>query len=210
MSKHLNQLVTMLSLQEEINNRIHPQWREQNYPWHRAVWTECAELLDHYGWKWWKRQSPDLEQIQLELVDIWHFGLSLRLQNNPDIHQCAACLMEESALTTGTLSFHETVEALVEKVLLDRHFYAQSFYRLMRLINMSSDALFSNYVSKNVLNFFRQDHGYQTGAYRKIWNGKEDNEHLSEIMRTLDADHHRLHEYIYQQLEIRYSTCLAI
>ena len=32
--------------------------------------------MDHYGWKWWKKQSPDTEQVKLELVDIWHFGLS--------------------------------------------------------------------------------------------------------------------------------------
>ena len=35
---------------------------------------------------------------------------------------------------------------------------------------------------KNVLNKFRQDNGYKEGTYRKIWNGKEDNVVLSEIL----------------------------
>jgi hypothetical protein len=26
-------------------------------------------MLDHYGWKWWKKQTPDTEQVILELVD---------------------------------------------------------------------------------------------------------------------------------------------
>ena len=34
---------------------------------------ECSELLDHYGWKWWKHQATDLDQVKLEIVDIWHF-----------------------------------------------------------------------------------------------------------------------------------------
>ncbi len=41
------QLVEMLKLQEQINIRVHPQWREQQFAWHRAIWVESAELLDH-------------------------------------------------------------------------------------------------------------------------------------------------------------------
>lgn len=33
-------------------------------------WTECAELMDHIGWKWWKKQEIDIEQAQIELIDI--------------------------------------------------------------------------------------------------------------------------------------------
>ena len=71
----------MLDLQNKINEKVHPHWREQNFEWYRAIWVECAELLDHYGWKWWKKQSPNQAQIELELVDIWHFGLSILLSN---------------------------------------------------------------------------------------------------------------------------------
>ena len=73
------QLLTMLELQDGMNSKVNPNWVEQNYEWYRAIWIECAELLDHYGWKWWKKQTPDQEQVVLELVDIWHFGLSILL-----------------------------------------------------------------------------------------------------------------------------------
>lgn len=37
-------------------------------------------------------------------------------------------------------------------------------------------------MGKNVLNRFRQANGYRTaikeGTYRKLWGGREDNEHL--------------------------------
>lgn len=35
-----------------------------------------------------------------------------------------------------------------------------------------------------MLNKFRQDNGYQNGTYVKIWNGKEDNEVLSQILNS--------------------------
>ncbi len=70
-------LEVMLQLQDTMNSKVHPQWREQNYAWFRALWIECAELIDHYGYKWWKKQKADMQQVQLEVVDIWHFGLSM-------------------------------------------------------------------------------------------------------------------------------------
>jgi len=69
-------LATMARMQDAHNRQVHPEWRAQGYPYYRAVWVECAELLDHFGWKWWKHQQPDLDQVKLEVVDIWHFGLS--------------------------------------------------------------------------------------------------------------------------------------
>ena len=79
-----------------VDTATHPDWRGQGYPWYRAIWVECAELLDHYGWKWWKHQTPDLEQVQLELVDIWHFGLSDLLARAVPAAQIAAALRSAS------------------------------------------------------------------------------------------------------------------
>ena len=62
----------MLQLQEAMNIKVNPDWQNQGFEWYRAIWIECAEMLDHYGWKWWKKQDVDLPQVQLELVDIFH------------------------------------------------------------------------------------------------------------------------------------------
>lgn len=55
-------LQTMAAMQDAHNRQVHAAWREQGYPYYRAVWVECAELLDHFGWKWWKHQQPDADQ----------------------------------------------------------------------------------------------------------------------------------------------------
>ena len=47
----------MLELQDSINSLINKEWRQAHNPWYRAIWTECAELMDHIGWKWWKKQE---------------------------------------------------------------------------------------------------------------------------------------------------------
>jgi len=60
-------------------------------------------------------------------------------------------------------------------------------------------------VGKNVLNFFRQDHGYQDGTYIKEWQGREDNEHLSELLESLDATAAGFPEAVYEALTSRYA-----
>ncbi len=86
------QIISMLELQDKMNSKVHANWRDQEFEWYRAIWVECAELLDHYGWKWWKKQTPDVDQIALELVDIWHFGLSLMLMSGDSAETIVARL----------------------------------------------------------------------------------------------------------------------
>ena len=62
------------------------------------------------------------------------------------------------------------------------------------------------YVGKNVLNFFRQDHGYKEGSYIKVWNDREDNEHLAEIMSSLNPDETGFADEVYRQLEVAYPS----
>src|SRR3981081_578635 len=66
-------LRAMLELQDSMNRKINPDWMSAGYPFLRAVLVEAVEGLEHYGWEWWKSQSPDLAQLRIELIDIWHF-----------------------------------------------------------------------------------------------------------------------------------------
>ncbi len=69
---------------------------------------------------------------------------------------------------------------------------------------MDFDALYRMYVGKNVLNFFRQDHGYREGSYIKIWDGREDNEHLAELLLQLDSASASFRDDVYRGLQARY------
>jgi dimeric dUTPase (all-alpha-NTP-PPase superfamily) len=200
------QIQIMFDLQNDMNSRVHNDWRERQLAWYRAVWIECAEMLDHYGWKWWKKQSPDLEQVKLELIDIWHFGLSMLLLEGKTAAEVCEAVAREQGNASELQAFPEELEFFVTRLLTSRRFDVAGFVRLMRTIDLSFTELYAAYVGKNVLNFFRQDHGYKDGSYRKQWGGREDNEHLVELARTLDPAQADYKDRLYDALSQRYRS----
>ena len=203
------QLKTMLELQNAMNTKVNADWRQQNFEWYRAIWIESAELLDHYGWKWWKKQTPDREQVVLELVDIWHFGLSILLLKGDDIDVIAGEVENVLNLSPVTGDFKQDIEAFAQATLETKAFDIEKFNVLMKGVDLEFDELFTRYVGKNVLNFFRQDNGYQDGSYSKQWQGKEDNEHLVEIIDQLDTSCPDFKDRLYQELDSRYTALTA-
>ena len=198
------QIATMLELQDSMNAKVNKDWREQNFEWYRAIWIECAELLDHHGWKWWKKQQPDVNQIALELVDIWHFGLSLLLLKGHTQEAICDSVVKAFDENDASGDFAENLEAFTANTLTTKDFDLNGFVGLVKGINMQFDQLYIAYVGKNVLNFFRQDHGYQDGSYHKQWGGKEDNEHLVEIVAKLDTSSITFKDDLYAEMKAVY------
>lgn len=197
-------LRTMADMQAAHNRHVHPDWRTQGYEYYRAIWVECAELLDHFGWKWWKHQSADIDQVKLEIVDIWHFALSDLLRANEFSDELAEVMSFDVVDTAEPVAFRAAVESLAERTLTDRKFHIEPFVELMRTLPMGFEELFNLYVGKNVLNNFRQDHGYKSGDYQKLWKGREDNEHLVEVLEGLSCGPEDVPQEVYRALEARY------
>lgn len=193
-------LLSMLNLQDQLNTRTQgADWREKKNNWARAVWVEAAEGLDHIGWKWWKQQPRNTVQAQIELVDIWHFTLSDALENatHPDRHRNG-----ESAAVTILLSLEDMagefdvmgqkfrVQDLTMQQLFDKlagfagfgYIFVPALAELMHRLGMTWSTVERMYVAKNVLNMFRQDHGYGDGTYVKTWGIEEDNVYLEKLM----------------------------
>ncbi|MEC7620949.1 MAG: dUTP diphosphatase [Pseudomonadota bacterium] len=195
----------MLDLQNKINEKVHPHWREQNFEWYRAIWVECAELLDHYGWKWWKKQSPNQAQIELELVDIWHFGLSILLSNY-DIEKSISLISECMIDQRGSGKFRENLEDFTSNTLQTRSFDLKRFNQVMNDVGLTFEKLYVGYISKNVLNSFRQDKGYQAGTYIKDWGGIEDNEYLIRLASKMDPKSENFSSELYTLMEKEYEA----
>lgn len=199
------QLITMLDLQHQMNRKVHSDWQQQGFAWYRAAWIECGELMDHVGYKWWKKQETDWQQVQLEIVDIWHFGLSDILARTGSPEKAAAFIGEELSAWSGQqLTLHEAAEAMALSSLESKQFVIGTFVDLMTAANLDFESLYTAYVGKNVLNFFRQDNGYKEGTYQKLWDGREDNEHLSEIVQELDSSSDKFGDELYRALDARY------
>jgi len=208
MNKELmvKQIATMLEMQHAMNTKVHEKWFEQNYEWYRAIWIECGEMLEHFGWKWWKHQKPDVDQVKMELVDIFHFGLSSRIDGELSFDDIAEELAGEMLEPIVKDDFKQTLEVLAGQAVVYQHFDGTSFAGCMEQIDMPFEELFKSYVGKNTLNFFRQDNGYKDGTYIKEWDGREDNEILVEILEKLDTTDEDFKHNVYQGLADRYSV----
>lgn len=213
-----NQIRTMLRLQDQINTKIDPHWMDYQHPYMRAVIVEAAEAMEHYGWKWWKNQNRDMAQVQMELVDIWHFILSEILLNTQGDIETAALLLDsdlsenQQVFTLDNCEFHldtmdfvEKLELMIGLAVLD-DFSVSLVNSLMVDCQFSWNDMFTAYVGKNVLNMFRQDHGYKDGSYIKIWHGREDNEHLTDILQSVNTDADNIEEILLGKLEEVYAT----
>ena len=210
------QLESMLKLQDGMNSKVNPDWIAAKNNWHRAIQVEGVEAIEHHGWKWWKKQRCDMAQLHIELVDIWHFMLSAVLQSkHGNIPLAKMDMLAEFNLFQKSVQFDNQYYGLSQMDLLDkldllvglaaaRRTNLALFESLLLDCGMDWITLFKQYVGKNVLNVFRQDHGYKTGKYTKIWDGREDNEHLVEILGVVDLNAEDVRDSLYQSLKERY------
>lgn len=215
------QLITMLEMQAAMNAKVNPAWLTAGYPYLRAAAIEGAEAIEHVGWKWWKAQTPDMDQVRMELVDIWHFALSDGLVlSSGDAEEVADEVMAGIDFEAQVLEFDGRTYYLADRDLLSlldltvglamaRRFSVEVFGEILKLCGMTWGDLFKLYVGKNVLNTFRQDNGYKQGTYQKLWAGREDNEHLTEILLTLNNNNPYIVDAIYMSLASRYDQVLA-
>jgi len=197
-------LLIMLDMQDAMNSRVNANWRQAGNAWYRAIWTECAEMLDHYGWKWWKHQQPELDQVRLELVDIFHFAMSDYLLDQADNNSVADRIIGELTDARSESDIRVAIENMAQATIANQSMHFSDFANVMNLIDMDFDHLYRMYVGKNILNFFRQDNGYKDGSYIKVWQGREDNEHLAELLNELDSESIEFKDLVYSGLEARY------
>ena len=95
----MDKLEEIFSLQDQLNKRIGVNTdgmsEEEQTKWvlnyTRAMQQELAELIDSVPWKWWaKYQEFDKQNAKVEVVDLFHFLISLGQvlgMTADDVHQ---------------------------------------------------------------------------------------------------------------------------
>jgi len=210
-------LSSMLELQADINSRVNPEWIGANYNWYRAIQVKGLEAIELHDWKWWKqRPAADMNQLRMELVDIWHFTLSTFLQEK---HGNTALALKEMLaefnLHQKSVTFDNKYFVLAQMPELDKldllvglaaakRVNLALFNALLTDCEMSWTDLFKQYIGKNVLNFFRQDHGYKEGTYIDTWDYRKDNENLIELLEQIDLESSNIRDELYELLEAKY------
>ncbi len=190
----LSQLTEMLDMQEKLEIRIDGKnWRDKGHDYRLCIHMECAEIIDHMGWKHWKHHdAPNYDVIAMELVDVWHFGMAYMLGYEDFkpiyLYEDIVRVRNDQASVPPKEDMIQLAIGLGYSMYNSDAFSLGNFMRMMELANMSWDQLYRLYIGKNILNWFRQDNGYQEGLYIKTWGGAEDNEHLNEIIDALGED----------------------
>ncbi len=213
-------LLAMLELQDSMNQKIDPDWLSKRHAYLRAVLVEATEALEHYGWKWWKKQSPDMPQLRIELIDIWHFVLSEYLLRADGNHAAAAQAIAADWTSGDAVTFdgtHYDLSRLDMRQQLEllsalsavRRLCMPLVVELFAAVELTAEALCREYVSKNVLNHFRQDRGYKTGEYKKHWDGAEDNVHMAAMLDSMSTTGEGLPDALYRALAARYDELQA-
>ncbi len=193
-------LAHLFAMQSRMNRTVNPQWFTAGYRWTRAIMLEGAELIEHYNrWKWWKKNTtPDLPQVRLELVDIFHFALSewmvrfgtedgsSEMLLDATVRRLETGIHEAACLESGDEAFNIQAEVLIGAAARGV-FEHRAFFALCAFVGLDFEALYRLYIGKNMLNVFRQHHGYKTGRYAKLWAGREDNVVLDEVFAALPA-----------------------
>jgi len=209
----MDKILLMLQLQAQLNDATNgenwPKGTTKNgrvINWKRCIYMECAEMVDSFSWKHWKSldTAPDWDNHQIEVIDVWHFIMSLAIENYSQNFKGG---IEELALNISQLpAFSKVdvenehfapqddvinrVESLIRLSIslddLELEKLIEEFFDLVSMSGLNLNSLYKLYVGKNILNQFRQDNGYKDGTYIKVWAGEEDNVVMKRIWEEND------------------------
>jgi len=198
----MDKILLMLQLQNGLNDATNGEgWTNgitkngKVINWKRCIYMECAEIIDSFSWKHWKSidEEADWDNLQIEVVDIWHFIISLAIENysktlKGGIEDLAIDISNLECFnkinsTNDTFASQDDVMAKVEDIMiqslsketLNIEKLVSDFFDLVVMSGLDLESLYKLYVGKNILNQFRQDNGYKDGTYTKVWAGEEDN-----------------------------------
>jgi len=224
---YMDKILQMLQLQQELNDATNGENWEKGITkngkiidWKRCAYLECAELIESYPWKHWKNidAQPDYANIKIEAVDIWHFVMSQALEDYKikklgsikdlantinNLNNFSDFVAPVSPTTKNYYEQIQTAEVLMRVILCgdNTEVMTVAFLEVAIQSGLNLDSLYQLYVGKNILNQFRQDHGYKDGTYIKMWNGKEDNVIMQGI---LDDNEEMSPKELYEALEKAY------
>jgi dUTP pyrophosphatase len=199
-----NLLDNLAVLQDALNEYITKDWQKNRteLDFMVANHQEMAELIDtnvtidgkkhEMGWKWWKGASGQrtmdvvswnklhpavVDNIKIELTDLVFFTLSQKiledLTNPDDVVQ----LSDNDWLNFMSISANN---------LMQRPGMAMTL--IIELAQKIDFNISAYYVAKHTLNYIRQLSGYKDGSYKKVVDGKEDNELLHDVITGITVE----------------------
>lgn len=199
-----NLLENLSVLQDALNEYITKGWKQNRteLDFMVASHQEVAELIDtnitidgekhEMGWKWWKGASGQrtmdsvawdklhpavIDNIKIELTDLVFFTLSQKILEDLTDPDEIVQLNDNDWLNFMSISANNLMQrpGMAMGIIIE----------LAKKLNFNIPAY---YVAKHTLNYIRQLSGYKDGSYKKVVDGKEDNELLHDVIAGITVD----------------------
>ena len=220
----VGQVEKLLAMQDQLNSYIHPEWKKQNFDWNFAIIDECREIKEHLGWKWWKENyqcgltEQNRKQVQLEVIDILHFVLSIACRDKVDPATLTKWINNSNNWDSN--GWNEDINWMMQNAITESPDIFEAWHILAVSSGLTTEQVIETYTQKFVLNKFRQDHGYKDGSYCKEWEvgfmpglntsrfcKNEDNEVLAFIVSQMKAKGQDTcdEQALYNELELLYN-----
>lgn len=191
----------IVEMQIELNEKTVPGWLDKGLDWDTAILTEVAEAIDSTDWKWWKHTENDLVNLRVEAIDLLHFLVAQIAEYAWHVRRPgtgfvnAACMRLTEAYSWAMVDAEHLGDKKPDYVLhlkgVARHTLntdpvpaLHELFLLFASLGMDDKSIYQAYITKNLLNHYRQERGYNLAAhgYKKIINGREDNVIFAEVV----------------------------
>lgn len=161
---HIEMIKEMAKMQEALDEALLEKGRKlgkiEEYDKERTTFAlidELGELVHELkgDWCWWKAtQKPvDRQKVLEELVDCWHFGLSLDNHGNNldcmDSDYMKLFVYSPLKCITWVISSVRTYQCVAEKL-----------YSLTYALGFTMEDVYNGYIAKNKENYARIERGY--------------------------------------------------
>jgi hypothetical protein len=168
-----------VDIQKKFNNLVAPGWKEspEKYDFWMAILDETVEVLGSKHWKWWKKDKEvgeiDWNNVQVEIIDLFHFILSVAIQHDSQnilFSQIVNLEMNKETQVIRPDDFFSTFWDEFMLAVQNRMLPLAAIRIVEYWYKAGGDAhqLFMEYRIKAALNNIRQEFGYGVN-YQKMW-----------------------------------------
>ncbi len=194
-------------------------WITSDFNYGLAALEELGEATKELGYHWWKKSEFNKQKFYSELVDVFHFALSIAIQ---DRHYASAkdeydseyiknYFLKDRNFRDEFNSIKLPIDKSIELLCQNLFNYGVLHYLFSVCLSagLSIDNLCIMYIGKNALNQFRLNNGYSEGnyQYKAIDNFTLDSILLENINAYLMSDIDELKTIIYKDLSEKLLKC---
>lgn len=161
----------------KVKDGVNPNgtWITSNFNYGLAALEELGEATKELGYHWWKFSAFNKQKFYSELVDVFHFVLSVAIQDRHyaqgkteyDKVFIEKYFFEDRSHTDQNQYKILPVDTAIKLLCQNLFNYGalHYFFQLCLSAKLDLDKLCIMYIGKNALNKFRLDNGYSDGTY---------------------------------------------